>query len=157
MGYFWQMFMLLTKAILTWCVKEIILWLRFILTNHLLTATTITSEGCNGERIICWGNACFHKRGNASNHATCMTARIGDMLFRFNIVFIAFTKFRKAIGPIISRSKCCGCVDNLARVIADSSHHLFGGRIRQAQEYDIRVLCNTRNDINIFTVLIGNG
>ena len=79
------------------------------------------------------------------------------MLFRFNIVFIAFTKFGKAIGPIISRSKCCGCVDNLARIIANSSHHLFGGRIRQAQEYDIRVLCNARNNINIFTILIGNG
>ena len=79
------------------------------------------------------------------------------MLFRFNIVFIAFTKFRKAIGPIISRSKCCGCVNNLARIIANSSHHLFGGRIRQAQEHDIRVLCNARNDINIFTVLIGDG
>ena len=149
--------MLLTKAILTWCVKKIILWLRFVLTNHLFTATAITSEGCNGERIICWGNTCFHKRRNTRNHAARMTARVRNMLFRFNIVFVAFTKFRKAIGPIISRSKRCGCVDNLARVIADSSHHFFGGRIRQAQEHDIRVLCNACNNIYIFTVLIGNG
>ena len=79
------------------------------------------------------------------------------MLFCFNIVFVAFTKLRKTIGPIISRSKRRGCVDNLARIVTYSRHHLFGGRIRQAQEHDIRVLGNARNNIYIFTVLIGNG
>ena len=79
------------------------------------------------------------------------------MLFCFNIVFVAFTKLRKAIGPIISRSKRRGCIDNLARIVTDSSDHLFGSRIRQAQEHDIRVLCNACNDIYIFTVLIRNG
>ena len=79
------------------------------------------------------------------------------MLFRFNIVFVAFTKLRKSISPISSRSERCGCIDDFARIITDGSHHLFGGRIRQAQEYDIRVLCDACDNIYILTVLIGNG